>query len=133
LADGAYYLKIVATDAASNPADKALKAERESERFEVDNTPPGIGKIGVSVTNGSAQLKFSATDITSSIERAQYSLDGGEWTLVAPTSGISDGKEQSYELTLRELKPGEHTVAVRAYDRFDNVGTGKAIVSISPK
>lgn len=133
LADGAYYLKIVATDAASNPPDKALKAERESERFEVDNAPPAIGKIGVSVTNGSAQLKFSATDITSSIERAQYSLDGGEWTLVAPTSGISDGKEQSYEFTLRELKPGEHTVAVRAYDRFDNVGSGKAVVSISPK
>src|SRR5437879_5982014 len=40
LPDGAYYLKIAATDAPSNPPALALKAERESERFEVDNTPP---------------------------------------------------------------------------------------------
>ena len=38
--DGAYYLKIVASDAPSNPPAAALKTERESERFEVDNTPP---------------------------------------------------------------------------------------------
>jgi hypothetical protein len=130
LADGAYYLKIVATDAASNPPDKALITERESERFEVDNTPPVISTVEAAATSPSAQVKFAATDAISSIERAQYSLDGGEWTLVAPKSGISDGKHQSYELTLHDLKPGEHTVAVRAYDRFDNVGTGKAVVSI---
>ena len=42
LPDGAYYLKIVATDAPSNPPALALKTERESERFEVDNTAPVI-------------------------------------------------------------------------------------------
>jgi outer membrane protein assembly factor BamB len=133
LADGAYYLKIVAIDLASNPPDKALKAERESERFEVDNSPPVVGKIDAGVSNRSAQVKFSATDATSSIERAQFSLDGGEWTLVAPKSGISDGKQQAYEFMLHDLKPGEHTIAVRAYDRFDNVGTGKAALSITAK
>ena len=130
LADGAYYLKIVATDAASNPPDKAKKTERESERFEVDNTPPAISKVDAVAANATAQVQFSATDATSSIDRAQYSLDGGEWTLVAPKSGISDGKQQSYEFALRDLKPGEHTIAVRAYDRFENVGTGKAVVFI---
>ena len=133
LADGAYYLKIVATDVPSNPPDKALKAERESERFEVDNTPPVVGKIDVGVSNRTAQVRFSASDATSSIERAQYSLNGGDWTLVAPKSGISDGKQQSYEFTLHDLTPGEHTIAVRAYDRFDNVGAGKAVVSITAK
>jgi len=131
LADGAYYLKIVATDAASNPPDKSFKTERESERFEVDNTPPAISKVEATVTNASAQVQFSATDGTSSIDRAQYSLDGGDWTLVAPKSGISDGKQQSYEFTLRDLKPGEHIIAVRAYDRFENVGSGKTAVSVS--
>src|SRR5215467_11145425 len=125
LADGAYYLKIVATDGASNPPDKALKTERESERFEVDNTPPEISGLEAGHANGSAQIKFSATDRTSGVERAQYSLDGAEWLLVAPKTGISDGKQQAYEFSLRDLKPGEHTVAVRAYDRFENVGTGK--------
>jgi len=133
LADGAYYLKIVATDASSNPPAKALRAERESERFEVDNTPPALSKVDSSVAAGSAQIKFTATDATSSIERAQYSVDGGDWTLIAPASGISDGKQESYEITLHDLKPGEHTIAVRAYDRFENVGTGKTVVSVASK
>jgi hypothetical protein len=115
---------------ASNPPDKARKAERESERFEVDNTPPALSKVEASVSNAAAQIKFAATDATSSIDRAQYSVDGGDWTLIAPASGISDGKHQSYELILRDLKPGDHTIAVRAYDRFENVGTGKVVVSI---
>src|SRR5262249_27277007 len=133
LADGAYYLKIVATDAASNPPDKALTTERESERFEVDNTPPTITGAEASVTKGEAQVRFTATDTTSSIERAQYSVDGGDWTIVAPKTGISDGQQQSYEWTLRSLKPGDHTVSVRAYDRFENVGSGKVVVTILDK
>jgi len=133
LADGAYYLKIVATDSVSNPPDKALQTERESERFEIDNTPPVIGKIEAAVNNGTANLKFTATDATSSLDRAQYSVDGGEWTLLAPSSGISDGKQESYEVTLKDFKLGEHTVAVRAYDRFENVGSGKAVFTVAAK
>jgi len=128
--DGGYYLKIVASDAASNPPDKALKSERESERFEVDNTPPTIGKLEKTVAGGSAKILFSATDYGSNIERAQYSIDGGEWLLLAPKSGISDGKQEAYELTVSELKSGEHTIAVRVYDRFENVGSDKAVVNI---
>ncbi len=130
LADGAYYLKIVASDAASNPSDKALKSERESERFEVDNTPPTIGKLEKTVTGSAAKITFSATDTTSNIERAQYSLDGGEWLLLAPKSGISDGKQEAYELNAGELKKGEHTIAVRVYDRFENGGSAKAVVNV---
>jgi len=29
------------------------------------------------------------------------------------------------------LEPGEHTVAVRAYDRFENVGVGKATFTVA--
>jgi len=128
LPDGAYYLKIVASDAPSNPPDKALKTERESERFEVDNTPPVVGKIESSVTGGKATISFAATDAGSNIERAQYSVDGGEWLLLAPKTGISDGKQESYEFAVNGLKAGEHTIAVRVYDRFENVGSGKVLV-----
>ncbi len=128
--DGAYYLKIAAIDAASNPPDKWLAAERESERFEVDNTPPVIEKVDVAARSDAATLKFTAKDTGSNIERAQYSVDGGEWTLIAPKTGISDGKQESYEFTIGSLKPGEHTFALRAYDRFENVGSAKAVVQI---
>ena len=132
LADGAYYLKIVASDAASNPPEKALRTERESERFEVDNTPPVIGKIASTTTGGKAEIKFTATDSGSSIERAQYSVDGGEWLMLAPKSGISDGEQETYEFTVEGLKAGEHTIAARVYDRFENVGSGKAVVNNKP-
>jgi hypothetical protein len=130
LADGAYYLKIVASDEASNPPDKALKTERESERFEIDNTPPVIGKVESVIRGGSAEITFAATDNGSSIDRAQYSVDGGEWITLAPKSGISDAKQAEYNFSVSGLKAGEHTIAVRAYDRFENAGSGKAVITI---
>jgi hypothetical protein len=131
LPDGAYYLKIVATDAPSNPPALALKTERESERFEVDNTPPVIEQLeavaGLERYGRFVVVKFTARDASSSIERAQYSLDGGEWILMAPVSHISDAPEERYELSLSGLGAGEHTISVRAYDRFENVGSAKTI------
>src|SRR5437773_10337744 len=109
LPDGAYYLKIVANDAPSNPPALALKAERESERFEVDNTPPvieglQIGRTSTEIVGGttstSTPIKFTARDATSSIERAQFSLDGGDWILILPVGNISDATEEHYEFTL---------------------------------
>jgi hypothetical protein len=137
--DGAYYLKITASDAPSNPPAVWLRAERESERFEVDNTPPVIedlkathsdsqvGKMGFGVVNS---IHFTARDASTAIERAQYSIDGGDWILVAPTGKISDALEEKYDLVLSGLIPGEHTVAVRAYDRFENVGSAKTTFTV---
>jgi WD40 repeat protein len=143
LPDGAYYLKIVATDAPSNTPALALKTERESERFEVDNTPPVIEKLSAGSVNtctGACSdpvvlVKFTARDAASSIERAQYSVDGGDWILVAPTSAISDAPEERYQFSLSLAWSGpaaserEHTIAVRAYDRFENVGSAKTTIT----
>ena len=134
LPDGAYYLKVVATDAASNPPALALKTERESERFEVDNTPPVVEDIKVAPASGKMTgghpASFTARDATSAIERAQYSLDGGDWVLVAPSTGISDALVEHYDFGLPSLAPGEHTIAVRVYDRFENVGSGKTTFTV---
>ena len=141
--DGAYYVKIVATDAPSNPPDQTLTSERESERFVVDNTPPVIDKleavafvtrIGTPPPLVGVKIQFTARDATSSIERAQYSVDGGDWILVAPKNGISDAPEERYEFSVslpEGSAPGsEHTIAVRAYDRFENIGSAKATVKV---
>ncbi|HKW33967.1 MAG TPA: hypothetical protein VJN92_13240 [Candidatus Acidoferrum sp.] len=139
LADGAYYLKIVATDAPSNPPAAALAAERESERFEVDNTPPVVETLSatlrIDVTSRAATpgvvVQFTAHDATSAIDHAQYSLDGGEWILVSPSNGISDAPVEHYDFSLSATSPGEHTLAVRVYDRFENVGTAKTTFTVS--
>jgi hypothetical protein len=134
-------LKIVATDAPSNPPALALKAERESERFEVDNTPPviehleavaAITPVGQSEHLVSAIVKFTARDAATNIERAQYSLDGGDWILLSPKGSVSDAPEEHYEITLSGPASGEHTIAVRAYDRFENVGSAKTTFSVPP-
>ena len=138
--DGGYYLKIVAGDLPSNPPEVALTATRESERFEIDNTPPLIEELqavagatrGGSPALFGATVKFSARDAATSVERAQYSVDGGEWILCAPSGHISDAPEEHYEFTMADLHPGEHTIAVRAYDRFENVGSAQTIVSVKP-
>ena len=131
LADGAYYLKIVASDAPSNPPAAALTAERESERFEVDNTPPVVEdlRVGPASTkmSGGHAVSFTARDASSAIDRAQYSLDGGEWILVAPGSGISDAPVEHYDFGIPAPSTGEHALAVRVYDRFENVGTAKIV------
>src|SRR5262249_55609661 len=38
--NGTYFVKIVASDAPSNPMSTALTGELDSQAFEVDNTPP---------------------------------------------------------------------------------------------
>ena len=135
LADGAYYLKIVATDGPSNPPAAALTAERESERFEVDNTPPVVEELRVGPASGKMSgghpVSFTARDATSAIERAQYSLDGGEWILISPSNGISDAPVERYDFGIAAA-PGEHTLAVRVFDRFENVGTAK-VTFTAPK
>jgi outer membrane protein assembly factor BamB len=142
LPDGAYYLRIVATDAPSNPTADALTTTRDSERFVIDNTPPVIERLESSVIAAprkeaanaqqhTAALKFVARDTTSSIDRAQYSIDGGDWVMIAPIAGVSDSLEERYEFTLPEaLSPGEHSIAVRAYDHFENVGNAKTILNV---
>ncbi|GAC1617131.1 MAG: hypothetical protein NVS9B13_03480 [Candidatus Acidiferrum sp.] len=130
--DGAYYLKIVASDSPSNPRASALQTERESERFEIDNTPPLVEKLqavggNTTATKTTISVRFTATDAASSIARAQYSVDGGEWTLVSPVGGISDSLSEQYEFTLTDLASGEHTISVRVYDRFENIGSAKTI------
>ncbi len=139
LADGAYYLRISAGDSPSNPPGVTLSTSRDSERFVIDNTPPvieGLQAVGIAMRTGtppplrSVLVKFTARDATSSIERAQCSVDGGEWVLVAPVGNISDALEERYEFSLPELTLGEHTIAVRAYDHFDNVGSAKTTLTV---
>ena len=129
--DGAYYLKIVASDAPSNPNGEGLSSERESDRFVVDNTPPSIGQLTAESVSAGVRVRFQASAQASFISRAQYSLDAGDWTLVFPAGGLSDAPRESYDFQLQKISPGEHTVTVRVYDQFENVSSAKATVRIS--
>ena len=74
---------------------------------------------------GETHIRFTASDSASAIARAEYSLDAGEWTLVYPAGRLSDSIEEHYEFSFDGLSAGEHTIAVRVYDRFENVTASK--------
>jgi len=128
--DGAYYLKIVASDAPSNPPGEELTGERESDRFEVDNTPPEI--LNLREVNPEMRFQFDARDSYSLIARAEFSLDAGEWRLIFPVDRTSDSRQESYEIALGSLPAGEHTLTVRVHDQFDNSATAKLTFFIEP-
>ena len=131
--DGAYYLKIVASDAPTNPNGEGLSSARESDRFEVDNTPPAIAQLTAEIAGGAGgvRVRFQASDPASSIARAQYSLDAEDWNLVFPSGGLSDAPRENYDFQLQKVTPGEHTVTIRVYDQFENVTSAKATVRVT--
>jgi len=119
--DGWYRIKVVATDAPSNPPEKAIRAENVSEKILVDNRAPQIK--GLAVTRGKVGGK--AVDETSAVSGIQFAVDGGEWIAVAAEDGVLDSKRESFEFELPdELERGPHVIAVRAWDRAYNVGIG---------
>ncbi len=105
--DGAYYLKIVASDAPGNPAGEGLTAERESDRFVVDNTPPAISQLTAEpAAAGAVRVRFQANAAGSFVTRAQYSVDAGEWMLVSPAGGLSDEPRENYDFALPKDRAG---------------------------
>ncbi len=88
--------------------------------------PNDLGTVLASLARRPPWLTFQvARDSSSAIERAEYSLDGGDWTVVYPVGRLSDFPRESYEFTLTNLAPGEHTVAVRVFDSFQNGASAK--------
>ena len=121
--DGDYRIRITASDLPSNTPADALETQAESDPFTIDNTPPKI--TGLSASSGA--IRWHAADDLSVIRKAEYSVDGGEWTIVDPVTKLSDSQALDYVLTL-QLKPGEHTIAVRSADDFENTSIEKIVI-----
>ena len=127
LPDGEYRLRVTASDAPGNPPSEALTASLESDRFLIDNTPPGIANLTGTRAGGGLEVRWHAADALNNVTQAEYSLDGGDWTIAPPVTKLSDSLELDYVLTLT-AGPGEHTVAVRVTDDYDNQSVEKVVV-----
>jgi hypothetical protein len=125
--NGRYVIRVTATDSPSNPGGLALTADKESNAFDVDNTPPTV--TAVVETKSALRVRAVARDDSSLIRKAEYSVDGGPWQDVYPTDGINDEREETYEVALPDLAPpGPHVVVVRATDLLGNVATARVDV-----
>lgn len=138
LPDGSYMAKVVASDAPEHTDAEALTGERVSAGFTVDTTPPVPGALMARMETGSTSkmhVTFEARDATSPIARAEYSVDAGPWQYVEPVGGLSDSLTERYDFVASVpvamddvSKPGEHVIAVRVYDRFENMASVKTVV-----
>ena len=133
--DGGYELKVVASDAPSHTPADALTGDKVSDRFEVDTTAPVVTglkaaeEMPCAKAPCAAQVTFDAEDAMSAVMKAEYSLDAGPWQYVEPVGALSDSRREHYDFTVPAAalngKTGEHLLAVRVYDRHDNVGLAK--------
>jgi hypothetical protein len=139
LPDGSYELKVVASDAPDHTDADTLTGERASDAFVVDTTPPVPGALAASLLAGKIHATFEAKDGASPIAHAEYSVDAGPWQYLEPVGSVSDSKEEHYDFTAAipaltgeaaagVTAPAEHVIAVRVYDRYDNVAAAKAVV-----
>ena len=130
--NGTYRVRVEASDRPDNPTPVALKTERVSSPFQIDNVPPRVenlraapgsssgGKSSVTVTG-------AAADDDTRVSSIEYSVDGGDWIDVFPEDGIFDGRRESFRFDVPDLAAGEHRITVRASDLDRNVAVAKVV------
>jgi hypothetical protein len=142
LPDGSYAVKVAASDAPVHTDAEALTGERVSEVFVVDTTPPVPGVLTATLIAGTPpgsrpmiHATLEARDAASPIAHAEYSLDAGPWQYLEPVGKVSDSLTERYDFTVTVptttapvADAKEHVLAVRVYDRYENVVAVKAVV-----
>ncbi len=118
--DGAYRIRVTASDAPANSPETALVGERESGVFDIDNSAPGVELGELHQENGRHRLEFTVRDSHSPIQRVEIREDAKPWRLLYPTDGIPDGRVEQFEVLL-EGDGGR--VVIRATDALNNTVT----------
>ena len=126
--DGEYIIRVTASDSPDNPPDQALTASIESERFTIDNTAPKITGLTGSKAGSKITVRWRAADERSVISKAEYSVNAGDWTVVQPTTRLSDAPDLQYDLSVDAPGTAERTIAVRVTDEYDNQAVEKVVV-----
>ena len=116
--DGAYRVRISASDAAGNAPGAALVGERDSAVFDVDNAPPRIEVGARRREGGRVVLPFTVRDAQSPVQRVEIAAGDGDWRVVHPLDGVPDGLVERFEATLDGT--GSEPVIIRATDALRN-------------
>lgn len=115
--DGDYIPRITVNDSDGNIAAEALSSSLEGDALTIDNSPPEILDLKAAESGSMRTISFTAKDALSWIDKAEYSLNGSQWTALSPVNRVTDSQTLSYRF---QIEPG-HTVSVRVFDEDDNV------------
>jgi len=128
-ADGRYSFRVTVSDRLSNPAPQSREDEIVSAPILIDRTPPAI-TTGIASRKGAVwEARVDVKDAASPLRACEYAIDGGAWTPLAPSDGVIDSLAEAFSLHIGNLPPGEHLIAVRAYDSANNAGVARFLVA----
>ncbi len=139
LPDGRYEAKVVASDGPVHTDAETMTGERASAAFTVDTTPPVPGALTAKLEGNAVHWTLEAMDAVSPIGHAEFSLDAGPWQYAEPVGGLSDSLKERYDAKAPLEDAGgsagqatknarEHVLAVRVYDRAENMTSVKTVV-----
>jgi hypothetical protein len=128
LADGRYFFKVTASDREANAPASAKDSDLVSSPVLIDNTPPVIRIQSAKRAGAGADVAFDAQDSASALRRAEYTLDAGSWTPVAPVDGILDSPSEEFRLHIEAVAAGEHLLVIRVVDSGGNTGLAKVVL-----
>ncbi len=116
--DGAYRVKITASDARGNAPGAALTGERDSLVFDIDNAAPRIEVAARRREGNRVVLPFTVRDAQSPVQRVEITTGNDRWQVVYPLDGVPDGLVERFEVVLDAA--GDAPIIIRATDALRN-------------
>lgn len=115
LPDGVYRFRLAASD---EPGDgsEALTASLVSEPVVIDHTPPILERV----ERAGGRLSVRVRDLTSPLREAVVSAGGAAWRPAVASDGLTDGRAETFEVTLPE---GARLLLLRVTDAAWNLTT----------
>lgn len=131
LPDGKYQIKMVVSDSSDNPPETAFDVENILQPMVIDNSRPAFRSVNTtSKGEGIYVISGAVKDDYSNIIRVQYTLDGQEWISASPVDGVFDSFDESFQITIKQIPPGDYTIVVNAFDSEGNIGAEKVLLEV---
>ena len=81
------------------------------------------------IVDGKSRVGFEASDAPIRLTRAEYSINGGSWVPVDPTSKVFDAMSLDFEFDVAvPAEEGGMVFAIRVHDERDNLATARSVV-----
>jgi hypothetical protein len=126
LPDGWYEIRVTASDERANSVTRSRSRQRTSVPVLVDHNKPTFVGLRVRGSIATGLVRDSYSRITG----IAYSTDGKIWYQVDAVDGNFDQEAERFSFRLPKLRPGVHTLLVRAYDAAGNAQVVKHTLRI---
>jgi len=98
-----------------------MTGSRISDVFVVDNTPPQIEQLRPQIRKRAATVLLKVRDEYTAIGGVHFTVDSNEkWITALPDDSVYDTTTETFTITIDDLAPGEHVLALKIADDLEN-------------